>query len=268
MALTRTTPRLAYRVAGEGGSPVLLIMGLAMRGLVWRPQVDAFAKRHRVVTYDNRGVGGSDPIRGLLTIRQMSADALRLADELQLESFHLVGVSMGGMIAQEAALAAPERIKSLTLIATHAGGRGTVLPPRQGLRTFLEVNAGGDRAERVAALARLLYPPEFLASVDREELEERMRERTAQRVPRRTVVGHVSAVMRHRTDDRLHRLDAPTLLIKPGRDILVRPEEVDRLKRLIPHAELVEYPDAGHGITFQRAADLNERVLSHFAEND
>lgn len=268
MALTRTTPRLAYEVRGNGGSPVLMIMGLAMRGVVWRPQVEALSKRHRVVTFDNRGVGGSDPPRGPLTISEMGADALRLADELELDAFHLVGVSMGGMIAQETALAAPERIKSLALIATHAGGRGAALPPRAGIETFLRVNLGRDRAARIAALARLLYPPEFLAEVDREMLEERMRERTAQRVPRRTMLSHLSAVFRHRTDDRLHQLEMPTLVVKPGRDILVRPEEADRLKRLIPHAELVELADAGHGVTFQRAEELNARLLEHFADSE
>ncbi len=268
MALTRGAPRIAYEISGDEGTPVLLIMGLAMRGVVWRPQALAFSQRHRVVTFDNRGVGGSDPLRGALTIRDMASDALRLAGELRFETFHLVGVSMGGMIAQEVALSAPERLKSLTLIATHAGGRGTLLPPRQGLRTFLEVNLGRDRDAQIAALARLLYPPEFLEAVDRSVLEERMRERTGQRVPRRTVAGHVSAVMRHQTADRLHRLRMPTLLVKPGRDILVSPTEVDRLKQLIPHAELVEYPDAGHGITFQKAAELNERLLAHFAEHD
>ncbi len=268
MALTRTAPRLAYEVAGDRGSNVLLVMGLAMRGVVWRPQVESFARRHRVATFDNRGVGGSDPVRRPLTIREMGQDALRLADELEFSTFHLVGVSMGGMIAQEMALAAPDRTKSLTLIATHAGGRRTVLPPRHGLRTFLKVNLARDRNERVAALARLLYPPEFLAAVDRDQLEERMRERTEQRVPRRTVLGHVAAVMRHAAADRLHQIEMPTLLVKPGRDILVSPREVERLKHLIPHAELVEYEDAGHGITFQKARELNERMLSHFADND
>jgi len=269
MGLTRSAPRIAYHVAGDGGSPVLMVMGLAMRGVVWRPQVEALSTRHRVVTFDNRGVGGSDPTGGrLLTIREMGEDALRLADELELESFHLVGVSMGGMIAQEAALSRPDRIRSLSLIATHAGGRRAVLPHRRGLESFLRVNLSGDRGERVAALARLLYPDEFLETVDRDALETAMRERTAVRVPRRTMISHVSAVFRHRTHDRLHALDVPTLVVKPGRDALIRPEESDRLEQLLPRAELVEYADAGHGVTFQHADVLNERLLEHFETHD
>jgi aminoacrylate hydrolase len=268
MALTRTSPRIAYRVDGAHGTPVLMIMGLAMRGVVWRPQVEALSPHHRVVTFDNRGVGGSDLPEGPLTIREMAGDALRLADELSLSRFHLVGVSMGGMIAQETALANPARVKSLTLIATHAGGRGYRLPHREGLESFLRVNLASDRDERVAALARLLYPPDFLESVDRALLEERMRERTSVRVPRRTMAAHLSAVFRHRTDDRLPLLDVPTMVIKPGRDVLIRPGESDRLKALLPNANLVVFEDAGHGVTFQRADALNARLLEHFAEHD
>jgi pimeloyl-ACP methyl ester carboxylesterase len=109
---------------------------------------------------------------------------------------------------------------------------------------------------------------EFLETVDRARFEETMRARTSVRVPRRTMAAHLSAVFRHRTDDRLPTLDVPTMVVKPGRDVLIRPGESDRLKELLPNANLVVFEDAGHGVTFQRADALNARLLEHFAAHD
>jgi len=268
MALTRTRPRLAYETRGEEGSPVLLVMGLGMRGVVWRPQFEAIGEHHRVACFDNRGVGGSDPAGGPLSMREMASDALRLADELEMESFHLVGVSMGGMISQEIGLARPDRVRSLTLIATHAGGSMPVLPGREGIKRFLRVHLSRSRDARLTALHQLLYPMEFLASAESRGLDERVRDQVGTPIPRATLLAQIGALFSHATADRLGGLTMPTLVIKPGRDLLVPPTQSDRLSALIPDSELVEYPDAGHGITFQYAAALNERLLAHFAKHD
>lgn len=268
MALTRTRPRLAYETRGNEGTPVLLVMGLGMRGVVWRPQFEAIGERHRVASFDNRGVGGSDAAGGLLTMVDMARDALRLADELEMETFHLVGVSMGGMVSQEIAIAQPDRLRSLTLIATHAGGSMPVLPGREGIKRFLRVHTAGSRDARLAALHQLLYPPDFLASVDSVDLDARVRDQVGTPIPRATLLAQVGALFSHSTADRLDRLSMPTLIIKPGQDLLVPPRQSDRLHSLIRGSELVEYPDAGHGITFQCADALNERLLGHFAKHD
>src|SRR4051794_12878782 len=106
---------------GDAGEPLLCVMGLAANTLAWTLQMQRFAERHRTVFFDNRDVGQSSMADGPYAIGDMAQDALALADELELDSFHLVGVSMGGAIAQEMALAAPDRIRTLTLAVTFAG---------------------------------------------------------------------------------------------------------------------------------------------------
>lgn len=268
MPLTTSRPRLAFDRVGDEGSDVLLIMGFGMRGVVWRPQVERLKRAHRVVYFDNRGVGGSDPSGPWLTVREMAEDALRLLDELDIAHAHVVGVSMGGMISQELAIFAPSRVRSLSLIATHAGGPFTWVPPRVGLRGFLTANLSRTADERVDALLHMLYPPDFIANVDDKALQDRVRDQVGMRIPSMTLAAQMSALVRHRTAGRLHRITAPTLILKPGRDVLVRPSENDRLGRLIPGAEVVELASAGHGITFQCAQEVNERLLGHFARAD
>jgi aminoacrylate hydrolase len=83
--------------------------------------------------------------------------------------------------------------------------------------------------------------------------------------PLRTVFGQLHAVMRHSTESRLQALDAPTLLVRPGQDILIRPSQTDRLAARIPNARVLRFEDAGHGVTFQKAAELNAALRAHFA---
>jgi 3-oxoadipate enol-lactonase len=196
-------------------------------------------------------------------MKDMARDAARVMDDLGWERAHLVGVSMGGMVAQELALLHPSRFMSLTLIATQAGGPTGWVPPGDGLRTFAQAFAGG--GGRLAALQKLLYPPEFVASMDADKMREQLAVRFGRPAPRATVLGQISAVVRHDTRARLARLRLPCLVVRPGQDRLVEPSRSDALAELVPGAQLVELADAGHGVTFQCAEALNAMLLSHFA---
>ena len=264
MPLTKTLPRISFTPVGEVGPRVLLIMGFGMGGSVWRPQIEGLRATHRLVSYDHLGLGSSDPPPSPPTMRTMAADAERVLDALGWSSAHVVGVSMGGMIAQELTLTAPPRVRSLTLIATHAGGLRAALPRAEGLRRFIEANVG-DRAARVAALKRLLYTAEFLASEGAEQLDRRIDEMAGRRAPPATVTGHLHAVLRHRTRRRLGSIGVPTLIVRPGRDVLVHPRNSDVLAKGIPSARLVRFDDAGHGVTFQCAGALNAEIARHIA---
>lgn len=267
MPTTTTSPRIAYRLHGTSGPPVLMIMGLGMRGLVWRPQIDGLAKDHRLLTFDNRGIGDSDDVPGRWSMRDLAADAERLLDAVGWDDAHVVGVSMGGMIAQELALAAPGRLRSLTLIATHAGGPGAFLPSFAGVRGFLGTNLlPEDR--RVEALARLLYPGDFLRAVDRDALRQRMRDQLGGRAASSTRQRQVHAVMRHDTRARLAALTVPTLVVTAERDALVVPARQRDLARRIPNARHVSFDRAGHGVIFQCAPVLNGHIRRHVAKHE
>jgi len=266
-AFTQTGPRLAYRTFGQQGPPVLFIMGFGMSGAVWGPQVDELQKEHRCCHYDHLGVGESDRGPFLRTVPAMADDAVRILDDLSWDQAHVVGVSMGGMIAQEIALRAADRCRSLTLIATHGGAPIASLPTSKGMGLFLKGLFGG-RKVRMKSLPRLLYPPEFLESMGADGLRSHLKVRLDRPPALRTVLGQLHAVWRFSSESRLSQITSPTLLVRPGKDILIRPTQTDRLAARIPHARVLRFDDAGHGVTFQKAAELNAALRDHFAGNE
>jgi len=258
--------RLAYGRAGETGPPVLLIMGFTMPGAAWRFQIEDLARDHRVVWFDNRGSGQTEaPVRPW-SMGRFAADTGLLMDHLGWETAHVVGVSMGGMIAQEFGVENTQRLRSLSLLATHPGGRTIKLPPRRGLRHFLTTQLAPGRRRRGQALARLLFPQEWLESVDREWLRSILVADFGAPPPVGHRLAQLAAVSRHDTRRRLRRLAGTrTLILKPCQDLLVNPKHNDTIHRLIPNSRLIEIPDAGHGLIRQAADQVNTLLRAHFA---
>lgn len=264
MRRTPDRPRIAHRVVGERGPRVLLAMGFGMRGDVWQPQLAGLRRDHQLCHFDNRGVGESESPPRPWTVADMAEDARRVLDAVGWDRAHLVGVSMGGMVAQELALAHPGRIRSLTLIATHAGGLLHCLPTWEGVRCFVRAQSRNPE-RRIRALQDLLHPRSFIEQCDRDALADRMR-RVGNRAPLETLRGQLGAILRHDTRLRLGELAMPTLVVRPGADILVRPAESDRIAARIPHARMLRLDDAGHGAIFQHADRINDALRRHFAQ--
>lgn len=259
--------RLHYEVTGDG-TPVLLVMGFAMSGRAWRFQVPTLSRAHEVCVFDNRGAGHTECRPQPFTTRVFADDVRRLMDHLGWPQAHIVGVSMGGMIAQELALRAPRRVRSLTLVATHAGGLRARLPRRRGIVQFWRAQTRRDRQERGRAVARLLFPDAFLESADPVWLERVIRDDFSTPVALRSQASQYAAILRHDTRRRLGGIETPTLVIKPEADALIHPRESDRLHALIPASRLLSIPGAGHGLVRQCATELNAALLDHFARAD
>ncbi len=267
MQSTTSEPRIAFESSGLAGPRILMVMGFGMRGAVWLPQVQDLQRDHTLAWFDNRGIGESEPTPPRFGMVDLAADALRVADQLGWSDFHLVGVSLGGMVSQELALLAPERVRSLTLIATHAGGPLGILPTLRGLYHWINA-AFGPQLRRVEHLTRLLYPASFLATVNPEELRARMQLQVGRKPPTRTALRQLVAVIRHDTRLRLRAIRPPTLVIQPKGDLLVRPFHSALLHAAIPGARLVAIEDAGHGLTFHAAAAVNAAIRDHIARHE
>lgn len=254
---------LAYDMCGveSGRAPVLLIIGLGAPGSAWVHQIPDLSRHHQVAWYDHRGTGETRaPVRPYTT-RRLADDAAGLLDHLGWERAHIVGVSMGGMVAQEFALNHRGRCLSLGLIATRCG-RG--LPTRDGLIQFLRANLA-PAGKRLEHLKRLLFPPEYLATADHDRLDRILSADFDAPIPPGHRMAQIQAAMRHDTRSRLHRLAGlPTLIVKPARDLLIRPSESDRLHRRIPGATLYTLADSGHGVIRQCPRRLNRALLEHF----
>lgn len=264
--LTEAAPRISWFLEGEGDQPILFVMGYGMRGDAWRPQIEGLRDHHPCIYFDARGLGDSDPVSGKITMRDMAQDALRVLDDSGYARAHLVGVSMGGMVAQELALLAPTRFWSVSLIATHSGGPVAWMPKVTSMKDMLLANFASS-GRRMQRLERLLYPKEFLQTCDRADLDLRMDRCFAVPASQVTLNAQLGAVMRHRTHRRLRTLTLPTLVVRADKDRLISPALVDRLFGALPKARLVSFEEAGHGILYQCADPLNRALRAHFEAN-
>lgn len=266
--LVRSEVSLAYDVWGTEGPPVLMIQGVGAGGGGWRPQVDELAREFRIVTFDNRGFGRSLPCQGPIEIGAMAEDVRALLDALGWESAHVVGHSMGGVIAQQLALDQPKRVRSLSLLCTFARGKdGARLSPWV-LWMTLRTRLGPRRARRRAFL-EMLFPREGRPRADDEALAEwvsGMIGRDLADQPR-ILMQQVMALGRHDLSHRLGELArVPALVISGEQDPIARPVYGRMLAERIPRAEYEVWPGTSHGLTLQRPLEVNARLRRFVGE--
>jgi len=263
-SLTLDDVTLAYRSTGSGPA-VLAIQGVGVAGDGWGPQVEALARRHRVLTFDNRGVGATARGAGPLSIERMAADAAAILDAEGIERCHLVGHSMGGLIALALALDAPARVLSLSLLCTFADGAGPTRPTARMIALGLPTRIGTRRMRRLA-MQRLLFPDDYLRQVDRAALAERLNllfGRDLGEAP--PIVSEQLKVMgRYDATPRLSALaGVPTLVLSARHDPIAPPAFGRAIAAGIPGARYVELEDASHAVTIQQADRVNALLLAH-----
>ena len=251
-----------YRVQGKG-EPLILIMGLGGECGDWILQACAFKKYYRVVTFDNRGVGKSDKPGEPYTIKTMADDTVGLMDHLGIDKAHILGVSMGGMIAQEVAINYPKRVKKLILVSTTAGrdekgGHSPGLLKAMGLKegfsdediksvdigkvmTSLNAHAFSSGAIKTVAVPFCWVRTKLFGI--------------------KGVKGQFEAVMTHSTLDRLHTIKAPTLVIAGAEDRIVPSSSSDVLANRIPDARLVKVEGGSHTLVAEKRGRFNREVL-------
>jgi 3-oxoadipate enol-lactonase len=251
-----------YEVHGEG-EPLLCVMGLAADTLAWTLQAPAFSERHKTIIFDNRDVGRSSRATGSYEIADMAQDTLALADALELDSFHLLGVSMGGAIAQEIALAAPERIRTLTLAVTWAtGGRwNRTLSSVWGARVHRM-----SREERMDELMLLNFSDHFFENAEGIAMLREMMLQNPNPQPAEAFARQLDAATRHSAEERLGELTMPTHVIGAEYDILVPVWKSREVAALIPGSQLTVLEACAHGLNVERAEEFNGAVLDFIAE--
>jgi pimeloyl-ACP methyl ester carboxylesterase len=249
--------------ADGDGEPLLMIMGLGGSGRAWWRLLPHVTPHARTIVMDNRGTGQSDPVRGPLRMRDLVDDCLAVLDAAGEESAHVMGVSMGGMVAQHLALDHRDRVRSLVLGCTTAvGGRGT--PPwrmlgASALRPFL----GPERTWPM--LAPTLYAPGTLRNRP-DRVREDLRVRVQDATPPRTIYAQLAAIAGHNTLPRLRELDGVGVTVMHGeQDALVPPARADELARAIPGARLVMIPACGHMLTTDAEEAAAAAVREHLA---
>lgn len=257
--------RLTYDVRGEGPA-VLLIQGVGVHGDGWTPQTEALASKYRCISFDNRGMGRSQPA-GSVTVEVMADDALAVLDAEKVETAHVVGHSLGGLVALRLALEARSRVKSLTLMCTFADGKAAApLTFRMmwlGMRTKI-----GTRRMRRRGFLRLVMPAEALAGVDINAMAEKLAPLFGHDLGDSPPVvnAQLSAMRKYSAAPRLGELAGlPTLVLSGAHDPISPPRVSESLAKGIPGARHVPFADASHGLPVQHADRVNALLLEHFS---
>ncbi len=251
-----------YEVHGNG-PPLLLVSGLGGGTWSWYAQVPFFQDFYRTITFDNRGVGRSGAPAGPYRMEQLARDALGLLDHLDLGAALVMGVSMGGMIAQEMAFLAPGRLKALVLGCTHCG-RPQRVPPAPEVIEVIAANQGLSPAEIVDKDLPYLFSAGFLEEHPEEVAAYRRSQLSAPPQPLEAFRAQLEAIYAFQACEGLDRLAAPVLVVTGTADVVVLPENSGLLAGLLPRAELVELPGAGHLITVECRDRLNRLVHEFF----
>lgn len=251
---------IAYEEQGEGPA-LLFVMGFTGSRHHWLGFHRRFADRFRVIAFDNRGVGETTVTRAPYTIAQMAGDALGLLDALGVARAHVVGVSMGGMIAEELALAAPDRVDRLVLGCTHFGGARQIAPAADVTETFSRIGQQG--AERtVRDMLGLNFTPEFSAA-NGELVERLVAHGLATRMSPFGFFGQAAAIAAHDVEARISAIARPTLVLAGDRDRLIPSENSRLLAERIPGAKLHLLPGIAH-MFWVEAPDDAERAVRAF----
>jgi 3-oxoadipate enol-lactonase len=257
--------QLDYERSGRNdGPPMLLIMGMSGTALHWgEPFMQLLREDFDLIAYDHRGVGASSRLDGPVTIAQMAHDAAGLLAALDLDSAHVVGISMGGMIAQELALADPERIRTLTLGCTYCGGEGSSLTAPEVLQGLTEAMMSGDRERALRAGFEVNISA---AKAQDEDLYASFLEIAVQRaVALPVVMQQMQACAAHDTQARLPSLHMPTLVIHGTEDQLLPVANGRLTASLIEGSRLEIFDGAGHLFFWEQPERSAELVRAHAA---
>ncbi len=251
--IDRPGGRIYWESRGEG-EPVLFIMGMAFSLDMWFRVSSHAAQSYRCILFDNRGAGRSDAPKGLFTIAGMADDAAAVLEAAGAESAHVLGASMGGMIAQELALRRPEMVRSLTLGCTHCGWLWSKLPRWRVFRAVWRTRrAAPERALEV--LDGHLYHPRTAAAVIEEDRVLRLRHLPSARGYRNQILA---VMLWPGSRWRLSRLRIPTIVIHGADDPLIPAENGRALAKLIPGAKL----EVVHACSHVMPADQPERTVA------
>ena len=244
--------RYAYRRFGRAGTVPLLFLGFFNSNMdAWDPAVtNSLADAHEVILFDNAGVGASEG-ETPYTVVEMARNCVAFGRALGLKSIHVVGFSLGGMIAQQLVLDYPELVQRLILLGTAPrGGEGL---------TFTELSAE-EQADPVAFLLGAFFAPSGVSQASGREYLKRLESRRNDRdlpVSRNSAVAQLAAIRewgiipatdRYAT---LQKITHPTLIVHGNKDIVVQPINALILAEQLPNAQLIVYSDSSHGTQYQ-----------------
>jgi len=238
--------RLGYRIHNPDapGRPLVMVMGLGGVKEDWRHLAPALAADRPVLVLDNRGIGESDVPEGPYTMSMMAEDTLAVMTEAGFGESDLLGISMGGMIAQQMALAAGERFGAIVLGCTMHGGRGQTVP-EQWVLDAIQPRPDLEPIEAVRRMMRVNYTDDWIAR-NPEGFEALCQDRLRHTRRVKGIEAQLAAIQAFDLEHDVQRIERPTLVLHGTADVLLPFANAESLASKIPHAELATMPGVGH----------------------
>lgn len=257
--------QMFYEVHGEG-FPLIMVMGFTGNTSWWDPRwIQTLSGKFKVIAFDNRGAGHTDMSDRKYSIKLFADDTAGLMNALGIPRANVLGISMGGMIAQELVLNYPEKVKKLVLCSTYCGGAKSVQPSQEVLKA-LTPDRGTVSAEEVARMTiPLLFTEEFIKNNPGAE-ELIMQQITKNPISNEALMRQVNAIMNFDAYDRLSQIKVPTLVLYGKRDILIPPENGAILGKAIPKARLVSFENSAHGL-IEETEEVLHTILEFLTES-
>jgi len=256
-----------YEVHGSG-PPVVMIGGLGADTYLWSKQVPAFSERFRVVVFDNRGSGQSDKPDEPYSIPMFAADTVGLMTALGIERAHVVGASLGGLIAQEFALSYPEMVDRLVLVCTTHNGRKSARPSLWSLIPIALAVRRTGKPEADIRRSFAVFTSKRWIEANQEEVDGFVAWRVAHPQPPAAFKRQRQSIKGFSTEDRLGGITAPTLIVHGDSDRVVPVANAGLLAERIPNSQVVILEDSGHACSFDQRVRFNHAVLGFLTENE
>ncbi|MCX5823899.1 MAG: alpha/beta hydrolase [Deltaproteobacteria bacterium] len=256
---------LYYETYGEG-IPLVLIMGLRRNLEWWHCQIPALSKHFKVVAFDNRGAGRSDKPDMEYSIPLFADDTAGLMEALEIRDAHILGISMGGYIAQELALRHPDKVRSLILGCTSCGGSRAVLMSEERMKKFT-ANEGLTPTEILRKDMDIYFSDGFIAEHP-DWIQELIEISLRHYQPAYAFFRQFSACLKHDTAERLGGLKVPVFIMSGDDDPLVPPQNSLILKELLPSSKLFFFPACRHLFFIEEATEFNRKSIEFFRSFD
>jgi len=255
-----------YEVLGTKTPPILLIEGIGYSSWMWLRQRKDLASRRQIVIFDNRGVGKSSSPPGAYAMKDFVDDIQAVVEQAGIGELYVLGVSMGGMIAQEYYFAHKEKVRGLILSNTNYG-KGSVLPSQEVLKILSTSSSGQFNYEGLVERMKPAASKRFFEE-KRAEFEELVRVRLATGDDAKGYMGQLYATAGFGSLERLAEIDVPTLIVTSEDDIVVPPANAEELHRRIPKSRLLVFKEAGHILCIERYSDFDREILAFVDEVD
>lgn len=253
-----------YDIHGSGDA-LVLIPGFASGAWSWSWQIDEFATKFRVITFDPRGISRSPIGQGeSVSIPSIADDIVALLEKLEIEKAHILGISFGGFVALDFALRFPERVKRLVLASTSFGGPRHVAPSMDVLAAFASTD-GLNTADRIRKYLTVAFSPDFVET-NGEAVDRFCDLREKNFVPREVYMQQLQAALSFDVEDRVSKINAETLVITGDNDVVVPTQNSRNLAAAIPNSTLRFISGSGHMAFVEQASEFN-RIVTDFLDS-